>query len=268
MAELTGAELHPGALAEVQPLLDHLESDPALQFSFYMALLSLITEEISEFSTENQGYYAAWLSGTMDFMIQPLPIDDEVHTVSKISALWGIPRPEEAEAAGMPHALLGWTGNTTTLGNFVYLFDALGGGDGPNWAEEELEPLVEYIYSLRAPTTPVEDEASALRGGQLFSEAGCIDCHAGPRGSGIGFGDLDMQLRPLPPAGEGRGGGKARATDLDTLFSPPVGEGRGGWSAPCEAPSPTASARHRPRQAGGWPAPPPPPSAASAAGTC
>jgi hypothetical protein len=138
MAELTGAELHPDALAEVQPLLDHLESDPALQFSFYMALLSLITEEISEFSTENQGYYAAWLSGTMDFMIQPLPIDDEVHTVSKISALWGIPRPEEAEAAGMPHALLGWTGNTTTLSNSVCLFDALGGGDGPNWAEEEL----------------------------------------------------------------------------------------------------------------------------------
>ncbi len=184
MSDLTGAELHPDALAEVQPLLDHLDSDPALKLSFYMALLSLITEDIPEFSTENQGYYAAWLTGTMDFMIQPLPVDDEVHTVSKISPLWGIPRKKEADAAGMAHAMLGWTGNTTTLGNFVYLFDALGGGDGPNWREEELEPLVEYIYSLRAPTTPVQDEAAALRGGRLFYKVGCIDCHAGPRGSG------------------------------------------------------------------------------------
>jgi len=158
-----------------------------LQLTFLGALMGLMSEEIPSFSVENQGHYASWPAGTMDFLIEPLPIDDQAHTVSKISALWGIPTPAEEEAAGMDHALLGWTGNTTSLRHFVGLFDALGGGDGANWAAADLEPLAAYVESLQAPPAPPQDAVAVERGAALFVEAGCVDCHQGPRGSGLGL---------------------------------------------------------------------------------
>jgi hypothetical protein len=185
LSAVTGAEIHPDAQAAIQPLLDHLAADVGLQLTFLGALMGLLSEEIPAFSVDNQGHYAAWPAGTMDFLIEPLPIDDEAHTVSKISALWGIPTEAEVEAAGMTHAMLGWTGNTTSLRHFVGLFDALGGGDGANWAAADLEPLAAYVESLQAPTAPAVDAPTVERGADLFVEAGCIACHQGPRGSGL-----------------------------------------------------------------------------------
>ena len=69
---------------------------------------------------------ATWNDG---LFIEPLPIDDGVHTVSKISALWGIPTEAEVQSSGMEHAMLGYTGNTRTLASFEYAIRHLGGGD-------------------------------------------------------------------------------------------------------------------------------------------
>jgi hypothetical protein len=185
MSSVSGMEVSPEAQAEVQPLLDHLQSDISLQVTLFTTMMGLITTEIPEFSPENQTHYAQWPTGTMDFLIQPLPIDDNVHTVSKISPLWGIPTAAEIEATGMKHAMLGWTGNTTSTRHFVALFDALGGGDGASWAPEDLEPLALYVESLRAPTPPSGDAAAVERGHNVFVSDGCIGCHQGPRGSGL-----------------------------------------------------------------------------------
>ena len=49
----------------------------------------------TEISIETEAAYASWKSGTMDVFIPPLPIDDEVHIVSKIPSLWSIPNDEQ-----------------------------------------------------------------------------------------------------------------------------------------------------------------------------
>ena len=122
----------------------------------------------------------------MDFFIEPLPINDGVHTVSKISSLFSIPTAEEERSYGMPHAMLGWTGNTLTLENFVGQFDALGGGDGPTWTPRDLQPLATYIRTLHAPEpAQLASEDILATGEALFRDVGCLDCHAGPRGSGL-----------------------------------------------------------------------------------
>ena len=42
----------------------------------------MLGRDIPEFSEDAQrGYYAQWKPGTMDFFIEPLPIDDGVHRV-------------------------------------------------------------------------------------------------------------------------------------------------------------------------------------------
>ncbi len=179
------APVDPLAEAAIQPLLDAYWADWGAQAQLVGWMLTMLDQEIPQFSTENQRHYAQWLPGTMDFFIEPLPIDDGVHTVSKIQALWGIPTPAEEAAAGMDHAMLGCTGNTRSLSNFARAFAALGGGDAAAWGPDEVAPLVAYLESLDAPAAPVPDPAAAERGADLFFSAGCIDCHAGPRGSGL-----------------------------------------------------------------------------------
>ncbi|MCS6900918.1 MAG: hypothetical protein RMJ98_15145 [Myxococcales bacterium] len=178
----------PEAVAAIQPLLDRVKAEPALGQKLLMALLPLAgaSGQVPPFPKEAQRHYARWKSGTMDFFIEPLPFNDRVHTVSKISALWAIPDPEEQTAAGMRHAMLGWTGGTSSLLNFVKEFVSLGGGKLADWPEERILPLVEYIYTLRSPdnlSPPPADQAE--RGAALFAEKGCLRCHGGPRGSGL-----------------------------------------------------------------------------------
>ena len=66
-----------------------------------------------------EGAYASWSPGTMDFMMAPLPMDDEVDTVSKTISLWSMPRPDEVDSMGLEHEMLSWTGGTATLMDFA-----------------------------------------------------------------------------------------------------------------------------------------------------
>jgi hypothetical protein len=179
----------PAAVALLQPYRDAMAADPSIGADLLGALLPLITGggPMPMFSAANEHFYATWLSGTMDFFIQPLPYDDGVHTISKISALWGLPDEAERAARGQPSAFLGWTGGTANLLNFARGFVDLGGGDLAEWPDERLGPLVDYVYSLRAPENPAPPEAADVaRGAQLFADPalGCLGCHDGPRGAG------------------------------------------------------------------------------------
>jgi hypothetical protein len=188
----------PAALALLQPLRDRMAADPSIGLELLGALLPLVTSggAMPAFSAANEHFYATWLSGTMDFFIQPLAYDDGVHTISKISALWDLPDEAERAARGQPSAFLGWTGGTATLLNFARGFVDLGGGVLADWPDERLGPLVDYVYSLRAPANPAPaDGAEVARGAQLFADAtvGCLGCHDGPRGAGrrlFDYGDI------------------------------------------------------------------------------
>jgi mono/diheme cytochrome c family protein len=126
----------------------------------------------------------------MDFFIQPLPFDDQVHTVSKISALWGLPTDEELASHQLPSAMLGWTGGTASVAHFLTGFVDLGGGQVSAWPDEKLAPLADYVASLRAP--PSSTTADVTRGREVYI-AECQSCHGGPRGMGdrvYGFDEI------------------------------------------------------------------------------
>lgn len=179
------ADHDPDALAAIQPLRDRMDADPAIGSALITALLPLITGggTVPAFSAENEHWYARWRTGTMDFFIQPLPFDDGVHIVSKISALWGLPDGDELAIHGLT-AQLGWTGGTASLENFLAAFVELGGGQPSAWPADRLAPLAEYVYSLRAPENPTPPVAADVaRGRTLFVDA-CQGCHGGPRGMG------------------------------------------------------------------------------------
>ena len=187
-----GGEHAPEALDRIGPLLDRYEEDEAVRDALLEATLPLagLGGGAPAFTVEVERAYATWPVGAMDFTIAPLPLEDEVHTISKIIDLWGIPTPEEMDAAGMPHAMLAWTGAARSLPDFAAGFAVIGGEEP--WSAEELAPLVEYIYSLRAPDNPQppEDELVAT-GERLFQERDCAGCHGAPRGGGHRIFDFD-----------------------------------------------------------------------------
>jgi hypothetical protein len=173
----------PAALAKVQPVLDRLAGSFALRSKLLLALLPLASVTLPTISKDVEHAYSTWPPGTQDFMIAPLPVDDLVHVASRMSPLWGIPRPEEASAAGMTSGLLAWSGDAALLDGFVSVFAILGNATPPTPAE--MHPLLEYIYSLRAPANPTPpDPARVSAGALLYESKGCLGCHDGPRGSG------------------------------------------------------------------------------------
>lgn len=176
----------PAALAKLEPLRTMLANDLGKRLALFSGLapLALGGTSAPPFSKENEGFYARWRTGTMDFFIQPLPFDDEVHTVSKISALWGIPSDAELAAQGIPSAMLGWTGGTASVANFLHSFVELGGGDPAPWPRSALEPLEAYLATLRAPAPPSPPAPADLAPGREAFRAHCLSCHAGPRGMG------------------------------------------------------------------------------------
>ena len=178
------ADHHPDAMVKAQPYIDILQADRGLRIELLLNLLPLLGAEQPVFSPEIEGHYAHWLTGTMDFMMAPLPLDDGVHTVSKILSLWGVPTPAEASGAGMPNELLAWTGGAESLIGFLDGFVAIGAGIDGEWSHERLSPLQEYILSLRSPTNPAVSPVNTQEGRQLFASVGCMDCHDGPRGMG------------------------------------------------------------------------------------
>lgn len=183
-----GATGHDAAALDViAPLLSHYMADPSLKNKLLAALLPLALSGVKApvFPAEAESLYAAWKPGTMDFLIEPLPINDGVHTVSKISPLWELPTDDEVQASGMVSAMLGWTGGAVSLRRFCEGFVEIGGGQVADWPWEKLAPLAEYIYSLRRPANlSAPDPAQTKLGQRLFTERGCISCHDGPRGSG------------------------------------------------------------------------------------
>lgn len=181
------SEHNPEALAAVRPMLDRLDSEPMLKIQMGLELMPLLgaAGATQQPDFDQEGQYASWRPGTMDFLIAPLPADDDVHTVSKILSLWGMPDDEEISSAHMPNAMLAWTGGAESLTEFLVGFVQIGGGDEAFWTEERLQPLVSYIESLRPPSpTEPQDASLVARGEELFSSAGCVECHGGPRGSG------------------------------------------------------------------------------------
>lgn len=175
------------AIDLIKPELDALADDWWLQMDFYwvlMGMLNIETEIEMNMSTQAEGHYADWRTGTMDFLIEPLPLDDEVHSIHKILPLWGIPTEAEIATYDMPSAMLSWTGGGTDLYQFLEGFILIGGAELDEWPRERLAPLVEYIHSLEAPENlSPPDDALVASGEKLFYDVGCIDCHDGARGS-------------------------------------------------------------------------------------
>lgn len=179
---------HPAAIEALRPMYERLQADRGLRIRVLLDLLPLLSlvrnGMVPTLTREDEGAYASWLTGTQDFTLTPVPIDDRVHTVSKISALWSIPTVPEWTAQGMPSAMLGWTGESPSVEQFVHDFVVLGAGALTRWPESRLAPLVEYVYSLRPPMPPTQDAVLVSRGRALFASEGCLGCHDGPRGSG------------------------------------------------------------------------------------
>ncbi|HET6417548.1 MAG TPA: hypothetical protein VFG22_14720 [Polyangiales bacterium] len=185
-ATILQQDLDPAAEAKLAPYFQAIEDDPSIVDGLIASLAPLIGAgaSIPEFSAETQAAYAGWKSGTMDFVITPLPLDDEVHTVSKIMSLWGIADEADVAAYEMDGALLAHTGVTASVANFLEGFVILGDGDLDAWDAERLGPLDDYLHSLRAPSNPEPSDAVRVaEGQQLFGTADCIDCHDGARGS-------------------------------------------------------------------------------------
>ena len=180
-------------MAKVQPILDELTNNAALKGQLLLTLLPLASLKLPAMTTTIEHEYATWRTGTMDFVIAPLPIDDNVHVVGKMIGLWGMPRPDEMTATAMSGALLGWAGSAAGLDEFLTGFAAFGQASAAP-TPDETTPLIEYIYSLRAPSNPNPPDATlASRGAVIYQSAGCATCHDGPRGSGkraFGFDEV------------------------------------------------------------------------------
>lgn len=194
LSALLGTEPEASAAAVLAPYLDAMEDDPTIRTRMLAALAPLAAAGASlpQFTQEVQAAYAAWKPGTMDFVIVPLPLDDEVHTVSKIMSLWGIPDADDIADFEMDGALLGHTGVSTSTLNFLEGFVVLGDGDTEAWTEDRLGPLEDFLLSLRAPENPNPPEASLVEeGAGLFASARCTGCHDGARGSSRGVFSFD-----------------------------------------------------------------------------
>jgi hypothetical protein len=186
---------HPAAIEAVQPILDRFDADPLLGLGLAWNLLPMLVGgvgDIPSLSYENQGHYASWAPGTMDFTMAPLPIEDDVHTISRTLPLWGVPTVQEQFDYRMDSAMLAWTGAAESLNEFLGGFVVVGGGPVDDWGPEELSPLREYLESLDAPPPVGAAAPQAIEAGRvLFTSAGCIDCHSGARGGGTRVYEFD-----------------------------------------------------------------------------
>jgi len=203
----------PGAVAWIQPLLQRLAADPAASAALTQAFVSLFPAigVVPPVTPAVEAAWMSWLPGTQDFVMSPVPVDDGIHVISKISSLWGLPRPEEHAPYEMVHAQLGWTGIVHSVESFLTGFVRLGAGDTAVWTAERLAPLAEYVYSLRAPANPAPpDPQQVYTGGQLFVTKGCFACHGGARGAGrdlFDYGEIGTDAamqRWLDPDGDGQ----------------------------------------------------------------
>ncbi|HET8708243.1 MAG TPA: hypothetical protein VFM46_18195, partial [Pseudomonadales bacterium] len=166
----------------MQPLLDEL-NQKQLKPKLMMAAMPLIGllmsgKPIPTIPKEVQKEYLAWKKGTQDFVITPVGQDDHVHTVSKMLTLWDLYTEEAMQAAGGAHAMLGFTGSTTSYEEFLQGFVALSNG---NYPTIRLRALKTYLLSLKSAPSNLPLNAADVETGQaLFNSVGCSSCHDGP----------------------------------------------------------------------------------------
>jgi hypothetical protein len=107
----------------------------------------------------------------------------------KISPLYGID-PAAMTAAGSTHgAMLSGSGGQPDLQHVLRTFAYVSGAIrklplGPNYDPAQVEPLVQYIMSLKPPVNPnMPDPAAVAAGADLFRQQ-CFSCHNGPAFAG------------------------------------------------------------------------------------
>ena len=188
----------PSVAAELQPLVDYLDANPARKAALIDDVLTMGQELISsggnaslgDIPVETPSLWVRWAPGVMDFFTSPFP-EDNIHIPIRIPSLWEIPREEEIRALGLRHAMLTAAGGGDSLLSFVKGFISTSKGVLGDFSDEDLEPIVEYIYSLKHPEYQALvanlDDASVTRGQQQFTNQGCIDCH-----NGKSFGGTDV----------------------------------------------------------------------------
>jgi hypothetical protein len=184
---------NPEALEAIRPVLDALDDNPWLRMQLGTTMLPLIPAmgEAPQLSPEVQGQYASWDPGVLDAVLVPAPVDDGVHTPTRILDLWGIPSLAEAEAHGMASPLLGWNGDAPDLHNFLSVFVQVADGDVESWDLNRFTPLVEYLATLRAPDNPNPPSPTQRAAGEELFADHCAGCHDGPRAQSTDVFDYD-----------------------------------------------------------------------------
>ena len=181
-ASLLDKQLDPLTINYMQPILDEINANN-LKGSLFASVIPLAGLVFSgtplpTIPKEVQRQYLSWKKGTQDFVITPVGADDQVETISKMVTLWNLYSDEEMRAAGGPHSMLGFTGSTPNLDEFLAGFVALSQGNFPT---ERLKALKTYLLTLKAPSPNIPQNNTQVENGrQLFSEKGCADCHNGP----------------------------------------------------------------------------------------
>lgn len=174
----------PVALAKVRPLLDRLDGDMWMRTQLSTSMLPLFgsMDDAPQLNNEQQKQFASWPAGVLDAVMVPAPVDDGVHAPARILDLWEIPSAEEVQAFEMESPLLGWNGDAPDLHSFLKVFVKVSGGPVDQWPATRFDPLIAYLMSLKAPDNPGHVGGGYEAGREIFSSAGCIDCHDGPRG--------------------------------------------------------------------------------------
>ncbi len=179
-----GIDSHPPeSIARVSPAVEQALAEGRFN-SIIDKLLSLRDIALDPVPFETEQLWMSWQPGVLDFFTFPFP-EDGVHIPIRIPSLFDIPTRTETAQFNMRHALLTAAGGGGSLESFVRGFVLTSGGDLERWDAEARSPLVDYIYSLRAPQNRnPPDAAQAGRGRDLFERQGCLDCHDGKAYSG------------------------------------------------------------------------------------
>ena len=188
----------PIARPILAPYVEKMNQFPLMKAELVTKLLPLlfIGRPQPNITQENHIAFSTWKPGTQDFLMQPLPFDDGVHTISRTTSIWDIPTDAQAIEAGMPHQMLGNTGATRRLDYFVEWFVRFMNGDLRYWNEERRAPLAAYMASLNSPKladslpppapnpSPADSGESIRRGKVVFENEACTTCHNSPAGGG------------------------------------------------------------------------------------
>ena len=207
LAEKFGPEVAKSIEAVLTPLDLDAETQIRISATINQMGIDIFTSggEVAPFvvSDETPYFWTTWAPGVLDFFTSPFP-DEGVHIPIRIPSLWEIPNSQDIKELGLRHAMLQAGGGGDSLENFVRGFIMTSGGDQADWSDDDIRPIVEYIYSLQHPQyTELRgalDTEKVEAGRALFDNEGCIDCHDGKSYGGkdiFYFGDETPNSRTL-----------------------------------------------------------------------